>query len=240
MAKGKKRLALPSDENGHIRIFGMSLLLLLIPLALYFFVHIPNREDYFTQQYLRLLGDMSQQVTDKVNNYELILENASLNVTDSWNSDLLNTFSRRLRKDTSEIKTLIHESALDELLSPIIASSDGAQFENDPLFQELLPTWLETGVEKSFNLIPDLELVTSFIKFEERTVIEDAYSGKFADFEPNEDELQLPQHNNLNIEMLREQDEYWIHFYSEVYRRDYKYTVYIHAKSLLDVSCSPS
>jgi len=182
---------------------------------------------------------MSQQVTDKVNNYELILENASLNVTDLWNDDLLNTFSSRLAKDTAEIKTIIHESALDELLSPIIASSDSAQLEDDPFFQELLPSWLETGVEKSFNLIPDLELVTSFIKFEERSVIEDAYSGKFADFEPNEDELELSQHNNLNIEMLREQDKYWIHFYSEVYRRDYKYTVFIHAKSQLDSLMQP-
>ncbi|MCZ6820649.1 MAG: cache domain-containing protein [Calditrichaeota bacterium] len=65
------------SRTGRTNPFLFSVLVLLIPLSLYYFVYIPHQRDYFTSRTFRLLGDMSKQIKSKVENYETILSNAA-------------------------------------------------------------------------------------------------------------------------------------------------------------------
>ena len=125
MENTMKKLSLPSDKDGHFKLFILSLLLLLIPVALYFFVHIPDREEYFTQRHLRLLGDMSQQVSRKVNNFEANLKNASRPGLNSEDSPLSECGSDGLDTKVSEKKRGIDNSLkLIQYLKPVATFVD--------------------------------------------------------------------------------------------------------------------
>lgn len=53
----------------------ITLLLLMIPIGYYFYQYVPSREDYFTSRNLRLLGEMSEHINEKVKNYKTSLDN---------------------------------------------------------------------------------------------------------------------------------------------------------------------
>lgn len=53
----------------------ITLLLLMIPIGYYFYEYVPSREDYFTSRNLRLLGEMSEHINEKVKNYKTSLDN---------------------------------------------------------------------------------------------------------------------------------------------------------------------
>ncbi len=58
----------------------IALLVILVPLVMYYFVYVPGQRDYFTQRNLRLLGVMATKIESKLNSQTRILKSAASNI----------------------------------------------------------------------------------------------------------------------------------------------------------------
>lgn len=64
---------------GPIRYSIIVILILLIPIGYYFLYYVPSQKDYFTSRNLRLLGDMSQHISQKIAEYKKTIDNGLIN-----------------------------------------------------------------------------------------------------------------------------------------------------------------
>ncbi|NIR48005.1 hypothetical protein GWO43_06135, partial [candidate division KSB1 bacterium] len=211
--------AMPSDQ-GRVKTTIITLALILIPLAAYYFIYIPHQERYFTNRYLRLLADMSQQIQTKIQHFETIFKNAA-----KVNPEYLPTPSE---ERTSRSRTMELEEAV------------------------------EVSVQKAIELVPNLELIHTDIRIANRSLKETFYGSHFESLKPDSSNSNTIPSNGiqkgdsdekfiasrLEVELQREGQSNWLHFFVETYVYDparvwQGYTVYLHAKSSLDKVVRP-
>ena len=218
-------------DRGRFTIMLVALSALLIPIGLYYLIRIPNQEEYFSRQYLRLLGDMSVQISEKVSNYETILRNASVNLPErslnDWYGEIRDVYQINLdnRSGVTSDSVLVRLTTLPA---------------NREYAERLVKPWLEGRIETALELVEDLEFVAAHVKLGRRNVIESGYEDKFWEFDAAIDQMdRIDSFSRRQLEMKRESGVYWLHIYYEVYQRKYEYTTRIHARVRFEELVTP-
>jgi hypothetical protein len=63
-------------QSGRLRVFILSLMILVVPLFAYFSMHVSSRTSYFNDRNFRQLRSFSRQITDRINNLGTVFKNS--------------------------------------------------------------------------------------------------------------------------------------------------------------------
>jgi len=64
------------NQSARVRIFLLSVMLLIVPLFIYFSLHVSGRSTYFKDRNFRQLNNYSRQISERINNLGTAFSNA--------------------------------------------------------------------------------------------------------------------------------------------------------------------
>jgi len=133
---------------GTLKYTLITILILLIPIGYYFFFHVPSQKAYFTSRNLRLLGDMSKHISEKISSYKSTIDNVVIK-----NESIKNTIKEKLNKTIPDslIKKLLENNVPDSLKEKKLS---GITSKIDTFLQsdETIKDFIKTRIDEIQNL----------------------------------------------------------------------------------------
>lgn len=100
-----------------LKYFFITILLLLIPLGYYFFYYIPSQKAFFTNQNLRVLGNMSQHISTKITHYKSTLEKVFIK-----NDFIKTSITEKMQNETSIDPAVVNAHLKSERIEDFITT----------------------------------------------------------------------------------------------------------------------